>query len=410
MDHGRRDVFPLRREGDGGDRVVLGQCAVGALRGHGGFAAAPAGELPVLAGGGDDGGQDGVRPAQTGLGLHRGAAVCIKIDTIAALGGPDRVERQRGVIFIDAVEGIDHFAAVHGSPAGLYIADAGEKCAVQREECVLYFQVCDRFAGAVRAWQIGHIVGNGGQLQLFCRIVARNVVLPVGGEICGEIAVVRAAEEDGSVHGRNFFGHNADRCAVRHSADGQSPAGGQIHVVCLAGNGIALHDGRAAEVQLAIVAGIDVDAAAVVAGGVVLNDASGEVADGTRAVDVHAAAAAGGRIAGDGAAAHGQHRGLAVQVDRAAVFGGVTADLAAVEVDIRRLGENAAALVAAGASAQRAGADAVADVRHREVRALRAAQGNGWLGLIRAGEGIAVQANGQMLSRLQRQVGRNVAR
>lgn len=102
----------------------------------------------------------------------------------------------------------------------------------------------------------------------------------------------------------------------------------------------------------------------------------------------------------------------------AAVFGGVTADLAAVEVeiaaiqrhtaallqpgvpgkraavevDIRRLGENAAALVAAGASAQ------------------RAAQGNGRLGLVRAGEGIAVQANGQMLSRLQRQVGRNVAR
>ena len=299
VDHGRRDVFPLRREGDGGDRVVLGQCAIGALRGHGGFAAAPAGELPVLAGGGDDGGQDGVRPAQTGLGLHRGASVCIKIDTIAALGGPDRVERQRGVIFIDAVEGIDHFAAVHGSPAGLYIADAGEKCAVQREECVLYFQVCDRFAGVVRAWQIGHIVGNGGQLQLFCRIVARNVVLPVGGEICGEIAVVRAAEEDGSVHGRNFFGHNADRCAVRHSADGQSPAGGQIHVVCLAGNGIALHDGRAAEVQLAVVAGIDVDAAAVVAGGVVLNDASGEVADGTRAVDVHAAAVAGGYVAFD---------------------------------------------------------------------------------------------------------------
>ena len=84
----------------------------------------------------------------------------------------------------------------------------------------------------------------------------------------------------------------------------------------------------------------------------------------------------------------------------AAVFGGVTADpaaveveiaaiqrhtaallqpgvpgkRAAVEVDIRRLGENAAAFVAAGASAQRAGADAVADVHHREVRALRAAQ------------------------------------
>ena len=163
--------------------------------------------------------------------------------------------------------------------------------------------------------------------------------------------------------------------------------------------------------------------------------------DGTEALprDVDAAAVAGGHIVLDLAGVQSD-RGVGSHfmdnANAAAVFGGVTADLAAidvelaavqsyaaallqagvagkrtaVEIDDRQLRKDAAALVAARASADCAAAGAVTDVQHREGLVLRSLKCDRRLGLIRAGEAVAVEAQGQMLPGLQRQVGRNIPR
>ena len=116
--------------------------------------------------------------------------------------------------------------------------------------------------------------------------------------------------------------------------DGQRFAGGQIHIVGLAGNRVILHKGLVSHPQLAAVAGVDINAAATATGFVILDLTAIELADRAGAVNIYAAAVAGGRIAGDLAALHNQPRRLLIQIDGAAVPAGVSGDLAVIEEEL----------------------------------------------------------------------------
>ena len=141
---------------------------------------------------------------------------------------------------------------------------------------------------------------------------------------CHGVPGIRSGDADGRA-----FGH-AD-------LDGQRLAGGQIHIVGLAGNRVVLYDGFVSDLQLAAVAGIDINAAAIAAGFVILDLTAIELADRAGAVNIHAAAIAGGRIAGDLAALHNQPRRLLIQIDGAAVAAGVSGDLAVIEEELALL-------------------------------------------------------------------------
>ena len=58
---------------------------------------------------------------------------------------------------INSIKAIHLFAAVHGRPAGLRIACAGEQLAAQREDIVIEFDIRYRIAVAVFSGLIGHI-------------------------------------------------------------------------------------------------------------------------------------------------------------------------------------------------------------------------------------------------------------
>ena len=151
---------------------------------------------------------------------------------------------------------------------------------------------------------------------------------------CEVICVIRSISV-GKRHGITCIcSRHADGRAGGHSAaDGQRLAGRKIYVVCLAGDGIAGHDGSTAELQLPVVAGVDVNSAAISNRRISADRTIGQITDRTGAVDVHAAAAAGGRIAGDLTARHVQRRRLLIQIDRAAVSAGVSGELAAGKVE-----------------------------------------------------------------------------
>ena len=129
-------------------------------------------------------------------------------------------------------------------------------------------------------------------------------------------------------------GHANSRPGGHADLDGHRLAGGQIHIVGLAGNRVVLHEGLVSDLQLAAVAGIDINAAAIAAGFVILDLTAIELADRAGAVNIHAAAVAGGRIAGDLAALHNQPRRLLIQIDGAAVAAGVSGDLAVIEEEL----------------------------------------------------------------------------
>ena len=122
--------------------------------------------------------------------------------------------------------------------------------------------------------------------------VIRVVVLVIIRK-CHGVAGIRGGDADGRAFGHTDF-------------DGQRLAGGQIHIVGLAGNRVVLYDGLVSDLQLAAVAGIDINAAAIAAGFVILDLTAIELADRAGAVNIYAAAVAGGRIAGDLAALHNQ--------------------------------------------------------------------------------------------------------
>ena len=130
-------------------------------------------------------------------------------------------------------------------------------------------------------------------------------------------------------------GGNADR-GVRRShanADAQRLTGGQIHIIGLAGNCVTLHDSGVSDLQLSAVAGIDINAAAIATGFIILDLAAIEFADRAGTVNIYAAAIAGGRIAGDLSAMHRQRRRLLIQINGASVHAGVSGDLTVIEVE-----------------------------------------------------------------------------
>ena len=107
-------------------------------------------------------------------------------------------------------------------------------------------------------------------------------ILHMGGcVICGEAVLVIRAVDAGERHGiAGVLGRDADEGAPGHAvADGQCLAGGQIYIVGRAGDGVARHDGRAADIQLAGIIGIDIDAAAAAVGRVVPDGTAGEITD-----------------------------------------------------------------------------------------------------------------------------------
>ena len=156
-------------------------------------------------------------------------------------------------------------------------------------------------------------------IDVVCEEVIRVVVFVSIGKR-HRIACIRSGDADGRPGG------HAD-------LDGQRLAGGQIHIVGFAGNRVVLHEGLVSDPQLAAVAGVDINAAAIVAGFVILDLTAIELADRAGTVNIYAAAVAGGRIAGNLAALHNQPRRLLIQIDGAAVAAGVSGDLAVMEVE-----------------------------------------------------------------------------
>ena len=114
--------------------------------------------------------------------------------------------------------------------------------------------------------------------------------------------------------------------------DAQLFAGRQIHVVCIAGSGIALYNGIAAYFKLPVVAGVDVYSAADICG-ILFDRTAGEIADRAGAVNIDAAAVARCGISADNAAGHIQYGRFAVKVDCTAVFGTVVDKGAAFNID-----------------------------------------------------------------------------
>ena len=70
---------------------------------------------------------------------------------------PHGIERQRLVFGINIFKVIHLFAAVHGRPAGLRIACAGEQLAAQRENIIIELNIRYRVTLAVFSGLIGHI-------------------------------------------------------------------------------------------------------------------------------------------------------------------------------------------------------------------------------------------------------------
>ena len=147
----------------------------------------------------------------------------------------------------------------------------------------------------------------------------------IGEKVIRIVLTVLAGEYHGIIL---TFSSNADGCAAAHgSAYAQLFAGRQIHVVCIAGSGVALYNGIAAYFKLPIVAGVDVYSAADICG-ILFDRTAGEIADRTAAVNIHRAAVAGSCISADNAAGHIQYGWFAVKVDSAAINGGVSTDSA----------------------------------------------------------------------------------
>ena len=167
-------------------------------------------------------------------------------------------------------------------------------------------------------------------LQLLAAVI-ENLLASVREEIAAVIRVIGVGKHHGIV--RAFSGHADRRTGGHGPADGQRLAGGQIDIVGLAGNCVVLYNGAAAELQLSIVAGIDINSAAAAAGFISADRTVGEITDRAGAVNIHTAAIAGGRIAGDLTARHVQHRGLLIQIDGTAVAAGVSNDFTAGEIE-----------------------------------------------------------------------------
>ena len=168
-------------------------------------------------------------------------------------------------------------------------------------------------------------------LQLLAAVI-EDLLAGVREEIAAVICVIGVGKYHGVVR---VFGGHADRRAEGHGpADGQRLAGGQIHIVGLVRNRVALDNGDAADVQLAGILGTNINPAAAAVGFISADRTIGEIADRAGAVNIHTAAVAGGRIAGDLTARHVQHRRFLIQIDGTAVAAAaIVDDLAAGEIE-----------------------------------------------------------------------------
>ena len=168
-------------------------------------------------------------------------------------------------------------------------------------------------------------------LQLLAAVI-EDLLAGVREEIAAVIRVIGVGKYHGVVR---VFGGYADGCAGGHGpADGQRLAGGQIHIVGLVRNRVALDNGGAADVQLAGILGTNINPAAAAVGFISADRTIGEIADRAGAVNIHTAAVAGGRIAGDLTARHVQHRRFLIQIDGTAVAAAaIVDDLAAGEIE-----------------------------------------------------------------------------
>ena len=121
-------------------------------------------------------------------------------------------------------------------------------------------------------------------LQLLAAVI-EDLLAGVREEIAAVIRVIGVGKHHGVVR---ISGGHADGCAGGHDpADGQRLAGGQIHIVGLAGNCVVLYNGAAAEFQGTLV---DVNRTAVFPCRVAFKRSAGEVTIRRITVAEHAAA------------------------------------------------------------------------------------------------------------------------
>ena len=168
-------------------------------------------------------------------------------------------------------------------------------------------------------------------LQLLAAVI-EDLLVGVREEIAAVIRVIGVGKYHGVV--RVFGGYADGRTGGYGPTDGQRLAGGQIHIVGLVRNRVALDNGGAADVQLAGILGTNINPAAAAVGFISADRTIGEIADRAGAVNIHTAAVAGGRIAGDLTARHVQHRRFLIQIDGTAVAAAaIVDDLAAGEIE-----------------------------------------------------------------------------
>ena len=328
---GVRDQLPCGGKGSAGHRIALDQAAVGVVVCH-----RPAAVHPVQKGIAGPGGvghacQNIVVPAQASA-LRR-AAVTRVIVHGEGLGRKHRLHgdgsggHKKSVVG-DGHIAFDHLPVIEGvSRCG----DGGEGDLGARRRS---FGGRRRRAAAFGLYRnvIGHQGCVADQVQPLVILILHVGIGVIREKVIRVVFFVTIRK----CHGvSDIRGGNADGRAFGHvDLNGQRLAGGQIHIVGLAGNRVVLHEGLVSDPQLAAVAGVDINAAAIAAGFVILDLTAIELADRAGAVNIYAAAVAGGRIAGDLAALHNQPRRLLIQIDGAAVAAGVSGDLAVIEEEL----------------------------------------------------------------------------
>ena len=328
---GVRDQLPCGGKGSAGHRIALDQAAVGVVVCH-----RPAAVHPVQKGIAGPGGvghacQNIVVPAQASA-LRR-AAVARVIIHGEGLGRKHRLHgdgsggHKKSVVG-DGHIAFDHLPVIEGvSRCG----DGGEGDLGARHRS---FGGRRRRAAAFGLYRnvIGHQGCVADQVQPLVILILHVGIGVIREKVIRVVFFVTIRK----CHGvSDIRGGNADGRAFGHvDLDGQRLAGGQIHIVGFAGNRVVLHEGLVSDPQLAAVAGVDINAAAIAAGFVILDLTAIELADRAGAVNIYAAAVAGGRIAGDLAALHNQPRRLLIQIDGAAVAAGVSGDLAVIEEEL----------------------------------------------------------------------------
>ena len=300
---GVRDQLPCGGKGSAGHRIALDQAAVGVVVCH-----RPAAVHPVQKGIAGPGGvghvcQNIVVPAQASA-LRR-AAVARVIVHGEDLGRKHRLHGDGSGGHKKSVVGDGHIAFDH-----LPVIEGVSRCGNGGEGDLgarrRSFGGRRRRAAAFGLYRnvIGHQGYVADQVQPLVILILHvgigvirekviRVVFFVTIRKCHGVSDIRGGDADGRA-----FGHV--------DLDGQRLAGGQIHIVGLAGNRVVLHEGLVSDPQLAAVAGVDINAAAIAAGLVILDLTAIELADRAGAVNIYAAAVAGGRIAGDLAALHNQ--------------------------------------------------------------------------------------------------------